>query len=120
MVAAKICFPVKDTHREKTRSNETLTNNMNMDIWVVATLNQLYMRFFNLNKVFKKSSYWAKLLSLWEVHSALPISFVLTLASDGAVLYQNITFSIFALVTKKTLLLLFENDFWFPENLFQS
>ena len=41
MVAAKICFPVKDTHREKTRSNETLTNNMNMDMWVVATLNQL-------------------------------------------------------------------------------
>ena len=78
------------------------------------------MKFFNLNKVFKKISYWAKLHSFWEVHFALFIPFVVTLASDGAVLYQNITFSILALLTKKALLLLVENDFWFPENLFQS
>ena len=46
MVAAKICFSVKDTHREKTILNETpaLTNSMNMDIWVVGTLNQLFIR----------------------------------------------------------------------------
>ena len=37
---------VKDTHREKAPSNETpaLTKSMNMDIWVVGTLNQLLIR----------------------------------------------------------------------------
>ena len=46
MVAAKICFFVKDTHREKTCSNETpvLTNSMNVDIWFAGTSNQLYIR----------------------------------------------------------------------------
>ena len=45
MVAAKI-FSVKDTHKGKKHAHETpaLTNNMNMDIWVVATFNQLFIR----------------------------------------------------------------------------
>ena len=36
----------KDTHREKTPSNKTpaLTKSANMDIWVVGTSNQLFMR----------------------------------------------------------------------------
>ena len=44
MVGAKICFSVQDTHRKKILSNETpaLTNSMNMNIWVVGTLNQLF------------------------------------------------------------------------------
>ena len=43
MVVAKICFSIKDTHREKTCSSEipALTNSMNIDIWVVGTSNQL-------------------------------------------------------------------------------
>ena len=42
---------VKDTHREKARSNKTpaLTKSTNMDIWVVGN-----KRFLNLNKIFKK------------------------------------------------------------------
>ena len=36
---------IKDTHREKVPSNKTpaLTESMNMDIWVVGTLNQLFI-----------------------------------------------------------------------------
>ena len=36
----------KDTHRENTPSNktETFTKNMNMSIWAVGILNQLFIR----------------------------------------------------------------------------
>ena len=45
----------KDTDREKARSNKTpvYTKSMNY-IWVVSTLNQLYKRFLNWNKIFKE------------------------------------------------------------------
>ena len=38
-------FEVKNTHREKVPSNETLvlTKSTNMGIWVVGTLNQLFI-----------------------------------------------------------------------------
>ena len=37
---------LKDTHREKAPSNKTptLSKNMNIDIWVVGTSNQLFIR----------------------------------------------------------------------------
>ena len=71
----------------------------------------LYKRFLNWNKIFKKiKRLLAKLHSLWYVHFVLPIPFVLILASDGAVLYHNITFSILALLTIKC--------FRYLENLF--
>ena len=37
---------VKDTHREKAPSNETptLSKSINMDIWVVDTSNQLFIK----------------------------------------------------------------------------
>ena len=37
---------LKDTHWEKTPSNKTpmLTKSMNMDIWIVSTSNQLFLR----------------------------------------------------------------------------
>ena len=37
---------VKDTHRENAPSNKipALTKSMNMDIWVVGTTNQLFIR----------------------------------------------------------------------------
>ena len=39
-------FCLKDTHRVKALSNKTptLTESMNMDIWVVGTLNKLFIR----------------------------------------------------------------------------
>ena len=53
-----ICYRcLKDTHREKGPSNKTpaLTENTNMDIWVVSTSNQIFFKMFlNWNKVLKK------------------------------------------------------------------
>ena len=42
----KITSHLKDTHREKARSNKTpaLTESTNMDIWVVGTSNQIFIR----------------------------------------------------------------------------
>ena len=42
----KYAFYLKDTHREKAPSSKTptLTKSMNMDIWVVGTSNQLFLR----------------------------------------------------------------------------
>ena len=39
-------FCLKDTHRVKALSNRTptLTESMNVDIWVVGTLNKLFVR----------------------------------------------------------------------------
>ena len=42
-----------------------------------------------------------KLRSLLQLHFVLPILFVLTLASDRAVLYRNVALSILVLSTKK-------------------
>ena len=56
------------------------------------------MNFYkNWNKIFKKM----KLRSLWYTHFVLPILFVLTLASDKGVLYENVVFSILVISTKK-------------------
>ena len=37
---------IKDTHREKAPSNKipALRKSMNMDVWAVGTLNQLFIR----------------------------------------------------------------------------
>ena len=44
---------LKDTHREKGPSNKTstLSKNVNMDVWVVGTSNQLNKSNFALNPV---------------------------------------------------------------------
>ena len=55
-----------------------------------------------------------------ELHFALTILFVLTLALDMAVLYGNDEFSISMLSTKKWYFNFFDKGFCFPENLFQS
>ena len=96
---------LKDTHRKKSLSNKTqsLLKSMNMDIWVVGTSNQLFIRDFE-TEIFsldKLKQLLAKPRSLRQVHFALPILFVLTLASGRAVLYGNIAFSILVLSTKK-------------------
>ena len=64
-----------------------------MSIWVVVTSNQL--------KRLKQKFLLAKLPSLGQVNFVLTILFVLTLASDTAILYGNDAFSIFGLSTKK-------------------
>ena len=46
MVTAKIYFTVNDIHREKHAymKLQCLKNSMNMDIWVVGTSDQFYIR----------------------------------------------------------------------------
>ena len=46
-INGSICF--KDTHRENTLSNKTqaVTEIVNMYIWVIGRLNQLFNRFLN-------------------------------------------------------------------------
>ena len=72
----------------------------NLGCWDIKST--LSNRFLNWNKIFKKMKLLlAKLRSLWYVHFILTILFVLTLASDVAVLYRNDAFSILVLSTKK-------------------
>ena len=65
-----------------------------MDIWVIGTLNQLFIIFKKINKLL------AKICSLWQVQFAVTILFLLTLASDMAALFENDVFSILVLPTK--------------------
>ena len=90
---------LKDTHREKAPSNKTLalTKSMNTDIQVIGTSNQIFIRSSYTETKFSKKLL-AKLRSLRQIHFVLPILFVLTLASDTAVLYGNDALSI---LTKK-------------------
>ena len=58
MVAAKICFSVKDIHREKTRSDVTPTPKEqyeyeHLDWWYIKST--IYKRFLKWNKIFKKT-----------------------------------------------------------------
>ena len=48
---------IKDTHRETASSNKTpvLTKSRNMDIWVVCTSNQLFIRVLKLKQNFQKN-----------------------------------------------------------------
>ena len=69
-------------------------------MWYIKST--LYKRFLTWNKMFKKlNQLQAKLRSLWQAHFVVTILFVLALASDMAVLYENDTFSVFVLSTKK-------------------
>ena len=69
-------------------------------VWYMKST--LYPRILIWNKVFKKiKQLLVKLHSLWYVRFVLTILFVLTLASDRAVLCGNVAFSILVLSTKK-------------------
>ena len=102
---------IKNTHREKAPSNKTptLTKNINMDICVVGTSNQLFIwGFWAERKLSKKwNSYWQNSILCVLLHSLFctPHLFVLTLASDRAVL---------------RVLQFFGKNLPFWENLFQS
>ena len=73
---------------------------MKMDIWVVSTTNQLFRRgsdtenFFSKNKVVTDRT-------LLQVYFVLPILLVLTMASDKAILFENVALSILIYLTKK-------------------
>ena len=54
-----------------------------MDIWVVGTLNQLFTRDSYTKIKFSKKYLVVKLPSLWLVHFAVFVLFVLTMAFDG-------------------------------------
>lgn len=81
--------PFKDTHKESASSKETqaLTKSMDMSIWVVGTLNHVFMN----------GSYTENKLKL------VPIVFALTLAFDRTVLYGKISFSVLVLSHEKVL-----------------
>ena len=51
-------FLLKGTHRENALENktQTLKKNMNMGIWVVSTLNQLFIKDFYIEIKFSKKS----------------------------------------------------------------
>ena len=46
MVAAKICFSGKDTHRKKNTLKWNSSASKQYDIWIVGTSNQLFIRGF--------------------------------------------------------------------------
>ena len=51
-----LCEIVKGTNREKAPSNKTpaLMESMNMDIWILGTLNQLFAKGFSTETKFSK------------------------------------------------------------------
>ena len=76
---------------------------MDMDIWVVSTSNQLFIRcsYLNWKKTIKNiKPLLEKLCSLWQVHVVLNILLII-LASGRAVLYRNFAFLNFTLNKKK-------------------
>ena len=100
--------------QRKAPSNETLAfaKSMNMNIWVVGTSNQLFTTNFSKKK--KKNSCWQNsifcdrsilyspfyCLSVFDHFMNLALK-GLIFVSDSAVLYGNVSFSIFLYSTKK-------------------
>ena len=56
MQQSNLAWSFKDTHRENAPQNktQTLKKNMNVEIWVVSTLNQLFIRGFYTEIKFSK------------------------------------------------------------------
>ena len=80
-----------------------LTENMNMNIWVIGTSNQLFEDVIKLKQNFQKNKVvvTGKSPFLWYVYFVLTILFVLTLASDIAGFFGYDTFLILVLSIKK-------------------
>ena len=83
---------------------EAFTKSMNINIWAIGTLNQLFIGHSCTQiKFFKKwSSQWQKPIFLWKAYFELTIQFVLTLAFDRTVLNGNVALSFTVLWTKKS------------------
>ena len=107
----------KDTHREKAPSNKTpvLSESMNMNIWVVGTLNQLFIKGSYAETKFSKkwSRYWQSCILCDRSILYSPFLFVLTLVSERSVLYGYVMFSIIVLLTTKLLSSFFKKMFSF-------
>ena len=88
---------LKDTHRENAPSNttETPTKSVNLYIWAIGTLNQLFIRGsytqikFKKNEVISGKSALSVISSFFTPHSIC----LLTLAFNKAVLYRNVELS---------------------------
>ena len=87
----------KDTLRENTTSNKSqaLAKSLNMDIWVIGTLNQVFIRNSYTQNFFSENTVVCGISPFFVIG---PIStlllFVLKLTFDRTILYGNITLSI--------------------------
>ena len=98
----KVIFILKDTHREKAPSTKMPAHEKHeygyLGSWYITST--LCKKFLNWKKIFiKKISYWRNfvLCDGVKLHFTLPILFLLTLASDRTVLYENVAVSILIL-----------------------
>ena len=92
---------------------------MNMGIWVVGTSNQLFIRLLIMKPNLKKTNQLlVKLRSVF--YFVLPTIFFLTLASQRAVLYVNVAFSMLLLSTKKLYFSFFKKIFVFQKIYFND
>ena len=73
---------------------------MKMDIWVVSTTNQIFRRGSHTETKFSKNKVVTD-RTLLQVYFVLPILLVLTMASDKAILFENVALSILIYLTKK-------------------
>ena len=112
-----------DTHRENALKNKTqeLTKSMNMNIWILSILNQLFVRGSYTEIKFSKN----KVVSGKTPHFVIgpfciPHSICLNIDFWKQVLYGNVTFSIVVLSTKKWNSSFSKKAFCFSQNLFQS
>ena len=80
-----------------------LAKSMNMDIWVVGALNLVFIRgLYNEIKFSKNKGVHGKTLFFWQGQFCTPHSIcLLTLVFDKTFLYENVTFSILILSSKK-------------------
>ena len=103
---------------KKAPSNKTsaLIKSTNKVCWYIKST--LYKKFLNWNKIFiRVKQLLAKLPYLWKAYFVVTVPFVLTLASDMAVLNGNDALSILVLSTKNRYSSFLKQSFRFPENL---
>ena len=85
----------KDTEKENTPPNKTqeLKKSTNRDIWVIVTLNQLFIKsLYTRIKIKLRDK-----IPMFELHFELVFLFFSTLALDRAVLNGNVAFSVIVL-----------------------
>ena len=112
----------KDTHMDKASSNKipVLTKSMDIDIWVVVTSNQLFIRdSCSETKFSKKSSYWQNSIFFGRP-LCTPHSICLNCGFWQGSFCVNVVLSILVDSTKKKDALVCGKGFCFSENLFQS
>ena len=92
----------KDTLRENTTSNKSqaLAKSFNMDIWVIGTLNQIFIRNSYTQNFFSENAVVIGISTFFVIDAICTLLlFVLKLTFDRAILYGNRTLSIVILST---------------------